>query len=175
MKLHPLTLVLGGAASGKSEFAETLAGRLGRRILYVATAGPGAATRTVEWKEKVKRHHDRRPAAWRTCVLNGKSDAPLLRDGRWEGILLDSVTLWVSGQFTRKSAGSLEEAMANLIHDFRESAPVIAVSDEVGMGLVPMGKTTRRFVESLGRSNAYLSKLANRVYFVVSGQPVRIK
>ena len=176
MKKYPLTLVLGGAASGKSEFAEKLAGRLGRNIVYLATAVPaGSAAATREWKDKISRHRLRRPKSWRTELLNGRPLAGLIGHFRPEGILLDSLTLWVSRRFRKLPAADLESSLLLLIDHLRLKSPVIVVSDEVGLGLVPMTRPGRRFLETLGRINARISNEADTVFFVVAGQSIRIK
>lgn len=175
MKKHTLTLVLGGAASGKSEFAESLAGRAGRRILYLATELPGRGTRSPEWRNKIAAHRSRRPDAWRTEVLNGRSPDLVLSGPRPDGILLDSLSLWISARYQKEAAGHLQKSLRTLLQVIRTRAPLIVVSDEAGLGLVPPNLAGRKFLEILGRCNALLAGEADRVYFVVSGQPLKIK
>ncbi|OGH60298.1 MAG: hypothetical protein A3G34_09650 [Candidatus Lindowbacteria bacterium RIFCSPLOWO2_12_FULL_62_27] len=176
MRKHPLTLVLGGAASGKSEYAEWIAGRLGRRILYLATglAGlPGAQTK--EWHEKIRRHRARRPQTWKTVVLNGRPLDRVRTGRRPAGVLIDSLTLWVAARFQDRTTQALEEDLRALLEMLRQRAPVIVVSDEVGLGMVPVTRAGRKFSEALGRLNAGLAAQADRVLLVISGLPMQIK
>lgn len=176
VKKHPLTLILGGAASGKSEFAEKLADRLGRRILYLATALENTAVaHTEEWKKKIGLHQKRRPSHWHTKLLNGRPTAGILAGLRPDGILLDSLTLWISARFQKNTAEFLEQSFLHVLDSLRTRAPIIIVSDEIGLGPVPLSKSMRKFLDILGRTNARIAREAKTVFFVVSGQPIRIK
>ncbi len=176
MKKHSLTLVLGGASSGKSEFAEKLATRLGRRILYLATALENTtAVHTEEWREKIDRHRRRRPSHWQTEILNGRPPRKILTGLNPHGILLDSLTLWISSRFQKISHESVDRSFLDILDSLRTRAPIIVVSDEVGLGLVPLSKTGRKFLDILGRVNAGVAREAKTVFFVVSGQAIRIK
>lgn len=171
-------MVLGGASSGKSEYAEHLAGRMGRRILYLATAfedNKAGRAATREWKTKIRRHRQRRPASWRTELLNGRLQDQMAEAPAPDGILLDSLTLWVSARFQKQRSEDLQTALMSLLDGLRRRSPVIVVSDEVGLGLVPLTASGRRFLDTLGRMNAQVARKASTVFFVVSGQPIRIK
>ncbi len=191
MKTYPLTLVLGGAASGKSEWAESLVHELGSRVWYLATALPGrAAARSPIWREKISRHRIRRPKSWRTFVL-ADHRLPAFPPERPHAILLDSLTLWVSARISRSAAPSagvsdpgrigrsngnhLREDLASLLAHLRSLAPLVIVSDEVGMGLTPITAVGRRFIEVLGRINAATAAAADEVFWIVSGTPVQLK
>ncbi len=174
MRSGSLTFVVGGAASGKSEFAEKIVAKFGRRILYLATAGASRSTRTAEWRGKIDRHQTRRPADWETFVLNGGSIRSDVFHKRLDGILLDSLTLWVSNRVRIRTAEDMQDDLASLIGELRRG-PVVVVSDEVGMGLIPMSKISRRFIEHLGLANAWMSRTADAMYVILSGQAIRIK
>lgn len=171
-----MTLILGGAASGKSEFAETMAKKFGPRILYLATAMESGKTPvTREWREKIERHRGRRPKTWWTEVLNGGNAGPIGSDFKPQAILLDSLTLWVSARFQKHSLPTLQTDLSDLIHALRSRSPLIIVSDEVGMGLVPPARAGRKFMETLGRINSRLAAEATDVVLVVSGQSLTLK
>lgn len=175
VKPYPFILILGGASSGKSEFAERMASGFGRQVLYLATASTSAGSRTdPEWKRKIGRHRGRRPKEWRTRVLNGKPPVDIFPDVSADAILLDSLALWVSKRI-QEPPEHLEESASHLVRTLRARAPLIVVSDEVGMGMVPLTRVGRRFLESLGRVNAKVALEADDVFFVVSGQAIRIK
>lgn len=171
-----MTLVLGGAASGKSEFAEKLIGRRGPAILYLATSLPSlSSSRTPEWRKKIEAHRRRRPAGWTTEILNGRPVDKLIGYPTPDGILLDSLTLWVSTRMRNQSEKKIRDEMEDMVRRLRGRSPLVVVSDEVGLGVVPHTASGRKFLGMLGRLNAELARVADRVYFVVSGQALQIK
>lgn len=141
--------------------------------MYLATALPSLAS-SPEWKRKIRRHQIRRPAGWRTEILNGRPIDRIIGSVRPHGILLDSLTLWVSARFQKSSVNELRDSLLNMIRDLRRRAPLVVVSDEVGLGVVPETSSGRRFLETLGRLNACLSEKADTVFFVVAGRPIRL-
>jgi adenosylcobinamide kinase/adenosylcobinamide-phosphate guanylyltransferase len=175
-----LTLILGGARSGKSSYAEQLAIELGQRILYIATAEIGDA----EMAERIAAHRAARPAAWQTLeaprnvglALAEMSTAP-------DALLLDCLTLLVSNilltlegePLTTIEAAVQAEVEAVLAAQAQLNAPLIVVSNEVGLGLVPPYPLGRVFRDVLGRANQYLAARANRVIFMVAGLPMIVK
>jgi adenosylcobinamide kinase/adenosylcobinamide-phosphate guanylyltransferase len=182
-------LVLGGARSGKSSFAERLlaAGEDPRPVTYAATAPryPG----DEEWAGRIEHHRSRRPADWRT-VETGEDPAALARLLRSaEGpVLADCMTLWLTAAMDAVEAwdeqawsgGRAPERLAELTGDLiaayaSASAPVVAVSNELGFGLVPPDPGTRRFRDELGRLNQALAAAADEVQLVVAGLPLRLK
>lgn len=182
-------LVLGGARSGKSAFAERMlaAGEDADRVVYAATAPryPG----DEEWAGRIAHHRARRPAGWRT-VETGADPAALARLLRTsEGpVLADCMTLWLTAAMDAVDAwneqawtdGRAPELLAELTRDLIEgyasaSAPVVAVSNELGFGLVPPDPGTRRFRDELGRLNQALAAVADEVQLVVAGLPLRLK
>lgn len=182
-------LVLGGARSGKSSFAERLlAGREDAdQVIYAATAPryPG----DEEWAERIAHHRSRRPAGWRT-VETGEDPAALARLLRTaEGpVLADCVTLWLTAAMdavqawdeeawaSGRASGLLAELTRDLIDGYASApAPVVAVSNELGFGLVPPDPGTRRFRDELGRLNQALAAAADEVQLVVAGLSLRLK
>jgi adenosylcobinamide kinase/adenosylcobinamide-phosphate guanylyltransferase len=176
-----LTLVLGGARSGKSLFAENLAEQLGERVLYVATA----QSLDEEMRERVRKHRERRPERWRTLEAArqvGKAIRETVHPD--EVILLDCLTLLVSNATLEGGEeASLEEAqprvdaeIEDLLRVFQDhAAPVIVVSNEVGMGGVPLYPLGRVYQDLLGWANQQLAAEATQVYLMIAGLPVNIK
>jgi adenosylcobinamide kinase/adenosylcobinamide-phosphate guanylyltransferase len=169
-------LVLGGSRSGKSAFAETLVGGADD-VTYVATST--AAPEDVEWAARVAAHRARRPAAWSTLETTAPSD--LLRRGT---LLVDSVTTWVAALMDETGIWSEEpdaeqrlaarcDALVNAWA--MTSAHVVAVSDEVGLGVVPETRAGRLFRDTLGEVNQRLAGTADEVWFVVAGLPQRLR
>jgi adenosylcobinamide kinase/adenosylcobinamide-phosphate guanylyltransferase len=166
------TLILGGARSGKSALAEELAREDGREVVYVATA----EARDGEMRTRIAHHLARRPAEW-LCVEEPVALAAALqvhaRDGRV--LLVDCLTLWLSNVL---HIGTLcfESQRAALL-DALPGLPgeILLVSNEVGLGVVPMGEFSRRFVDEAGRLNQAVAASVERVLFVAAGLPVALK
>ena len=168
--LPDLTLVLGGAASGKSAFAETLARRSGSRLIYLATA----QAFDDEMHEKVRRHKEMRGDGWTTIEAPLNLVPALGAATDRDVVLLDCATLWLSNHLLAES--DLSAAEASLMSALDDSnAPVIVVSNEVGMSVVPDNRLARRFQTSQGRLNQKLASRAELVVFVVAGLPQVLK
>ena len=161
-------LILGGARSGKSAFAERLVSNLGGHVLYVATAIIGE---DEDLRRRVRSHRDRRPAGWGTLEV-GNLDEVLKAAEQWDAVLLDSLTLWVSA---RGGDGALPEFDAFLSRAGDLAVPFVLVSDEVGLGVVPDSATGRRFRDGLGLVNQRAAAAAEEVHLCVAGVGVRIK
>lgn len=168
--LHGNILVLGGAASGKSAYAEGLFdGWTGRRV-YIATSQAFDA----EMEAKIAAHIARRGGAWHT--IEAPFEAASALDGLTDGdaCLLDCATLWLSNHLLQER--SLEAEEARLLDSLRRSAvPVVVVSNEVGQGIVPEHALGRQFREAQGRLNIALAKQAETVVQVVAGLPRALK
>ena len=150
-----------------------MAGSLGGRVLYAATALPDD---DPELRERVRLHRERRPAAWGT-VEAGDLLASLPEEaGRWDAVLLDSLTLWVSAQL---DAAGERETLASLTVFLEQAAalptPFVLVSDEVGLGVVPESAEGRAFRDVLGAANGRAAAAAGEVYLCIAGIGVRIK
>jgi adenosylcobinamide kinase/adenosylcobinamide-phosphate guanylyltransferase len=169
--LGRVTLVLGGARAGKSRFAETLAAsRPGRRV-YLATAAAGDA----EMAERIRRHRARRGAGW-TTVEEPLDLAGALAARGSEGatVLVDCLTLWLSNlmQAGRNPAAEIGRLVTALA---RRDGPVILVSNEVGLGIVPDNAVARAFRDHAGRLHQAVAAVADRVYFMAAGLPLLLK
>ena len=164
------TLVLGGARSGKSRFAQERVESLSAKRVYVATA----EALDGEMRERIARHQADRGASWRTVEaatdLIGAIDAA--RPG--EAILIDCLTLWLSNLFGRGE--DWEEQLARLIeHLERVEKPVVLVSNEIGLGLVPETKLGRDFRDAQGRLNQRVAAVCEHVVFLAAGLPLWLK
>ncbi|MCZ2825373.1 MULTISPECIES: bifunctional adenosylcobinamide kinase/adenosylcobinamide-phosphate guanylyltransferase [unclassified Modestobacter] len=183
-------LVLGGSRSGKSAHAEQLLADWAE-VTYLATSVVDEAD--AEWSARVATHRARRPAGWTTVETTAPSE--LLRSG---AVLVDSVTTWVAALMDQTgiwdavdatgahAAGSPTDAAAARDRLARRcdalvdswvmtSAHVVAVSDEVGLGVVPETRAGRLFRDTLGTVNQRLAATADEVWFVVAGLPQRLR
>ncbi len=170
LTLPDLTLVLGGAASGKSTFAEGLVLRSGRPRAYLATA----QTFDDEMRAKVERHQTMRGDGWRT--IEAPLDlAPALAGARAdEAVLLDCATMWLSNHMLAESDfAAAETALFAALTQC--AAPVVVVSNEVGLSVVPENALARRFREAQGRLNQRLAAEASLVVNIIAGLPQVLK
>ena len=168
--------MLGGARSGKSAFAEELALTLGgNRVLYVATAIVSEGD--DELSRRVRAHQERRPADWGLLELSGGGLEQILDAARGHGaVLFDSLTLWVSARMYGWDDGSTVEVLERFLGEALVlPEPLILVSDEVGLGLVPESAEGRRFRDLLGSVNQRVAAVADEVHLCVAGIPLRIK
>jgi adenosylcobinamide kinase/adenosylcobinamide-phosphate guanylyltransferase len=170
-------LVLGGSRSGKSAFAESLLADA-QDVDYVATAA--ARPDDDEWTRRVAAHRHRRPAQWRT-VETGDLGAVLAFQG--PPALIDSITAWVArtmddtGFWAEPPRRAVYAAAADQLDQLWRNAQrrVVAVSDEVGSGVVPESASGRLFRDALGELNQRLAASADEVYLVVAGIPLRLR
>jgi adenosylcobinamide kinase/adenosylcobinamide-phosphate guanylyltransferase len=140
----------------------------GERVLYVATAVVGE---DEELRRRVRLHRDRRPAGWGTLEI-GNLEEVLEAAEQWNAVLIDSLTLWVS---TRGEEQALPEFDAFLAGAENLTVPLVLVSDEVGLGVVPESATGRSFRDQLGLVNQRAAAVAGEVHLCVAGVDVRIK
>jgi len=184
-----VTLIIGGARSGKSDFALKLADSFGPktggshegdevplvRKAYIATA----QALDEEMGERIRKHREERSEGWET--LEEPLDiGGLIRDVHsfYEVILLDCLTLWVTNILLAEKR--MEEEMERLISLLSplagdESRSIIIVSNEVGMGIVPDNPLSRRFRDLAGHLNQRVAEMADRVYLVAAGIPIQLK
>lgn len=164
-------LVLGGARSGKSRYAQTLAEAFDGDLLFVAT---GEAL-DGEMAERIARHRADRGPRWNTIeepLALGETIRAHAAPGRM--LLIDCLTLWVSnlmhaGRDIVSATGDLVAALG------AARGPVILVANEVGLGIVPDNALARRFGDEAGRVNQAVAAAANEVSFVAAGLPLRLK
>ena len=172
-------LVLGGARSGKSRYAEDL---LRRRpaVDYVA-CGPVADGSDAEWDDRVALHRVRRPASWRTLET---VDLPAVLSSPGPPVLLDCLSTWLArtmddcGVWTGAPDADtrLTTAVDAAVQAWERAArPVTAVSNEVGSGVVPATPSGRRFRDELGVLNARIAARSDRVWLLTAGLPQRLR
>lgn len=171
-----LTLILGGARSGKSSFAEALAQkRGGDDVLFVATA----EARDEEMRARIAHHRAVRQAGWQTLEAPREIVRVLKSNARANVVLLDCATLWVSNVILADETAATETMMRQvdeLLAWYRASASeMIIVSNEVGMGIVPAYELGRAYRDLLGTVNRKLAEAADEVFLLVAGLPVEIK
>ena len=170
-RLPALTLVLGGARSGKSRYAERLITGAAQAGTYIATGEAGDA----EMAARIAHHRARRTDFWRTVETPLDLAAAILAQADpARPVLVDCLTLWVSNLL---GAGRIveheSEALLGALRDAR--GPVVLVANEVGLGLVPETPLGREFRDEAGRLNQAVAALADRVVFVAAGLPLVLK
>ena len=168
--MPPLTLVLGGARSGKSRYAETLMAALPPPWVYVATAQAGDA----EMAERIAAHRLRRGRDWQTIEVPHQLTAALEGVAAGAPVLVDCLTLWLSNRMLADADLEADIVRLEAALDGRRG-PVVLVSNEVGFGIVPDNALARRFRDLQGRLNQRLAARAGRVVLVVAGLPVVVK
>ncbi len=170
-ELRRITLVLGGARSGKSRYAEALVAEAAPGALYLATA----EAHDAEMAERIRAHRARRGNFWQTLEEPLALAACLRRESRAERpILVDCLTLWLSnlleaGRAVEREAADLLEALPAL------AGPVVFVANEVGLGIVPENALARAFRDHAGRLNQAIAATAERVVFIAAGLPLVLK
>jgi adenosylcobinamide kinase / adenosylcobinamide-phosphate guanylyltransferase len=167
------TLILGGARSGKSALAERLAHESGQAVIYIATA----QARDAEMAARIAHHRDRRPAHWQSVeepLALANALRAYARPDRC--VLVDCLTLWLSnllGDADDKRFVRECEALLDVLPAL--PGELLFVSNEVGLGVVPMGELTRRFVDEAGRLHQAMAASCERVLFVAAGLPLPLK
>lgn len=166
-----LTLILGGARSGKSSFALDLA-RDKEAVAFIATALP----LDEEMDKRIRHHKEERPSHWKTIeepidlltVIRGLNNVEI--------IILDCLTMWVSNlleRYTDEEIIRMAEEIAKYSRDLKSE--VITISNEVGLGIVPEYPIGRRYRDLLGRVNQTFAKYSNKVFFMIAGIPLEVK
>jgi len=173
-----IILLLGGARSGKSHYAQQLAGQLGDKVLFVAT---GEAL-DEEMQARIAEHKKARPKSWRTVEIPTGIGKEMERQiGGAEVVLIDCLTLLISNLLHGEpDYPEAEERMTSEITELiaamdKLNASFVIVSNEVGMGLVPETRLGRIYRDLLGKANQLLASHATEVYLMVACLPVRIK
>ncbi len=167
-------LITGGARSGKSRLAEELALNFGAPLCYIATG----EARDDEMAERIAEHQRRRGDAWLTVeeplrITEVISEA----NGRYQAILVDCITLWIANLLLRHHAVEpvLREVEALTCLFPTLQTPLIVVSNEVGMGIVPENALARSYRDLAGRTNQILARAASEVYVTFAGLPMKLK
>lgn len=165
-----LTLVLGGAASGKSKFAESLCEQSGLTKIYIATA----QVFDNEMAAKIAVHLDQRGSNWTTIEAPLDVPSALATATASDIVLLDCATLWLTNVILGEH--DLGEHQAALLAALTNcAAPVVVVSNEIGMGIVPDNALSRRFRNAQGQLNQDIAAIANTVIAVMAGLPLTLK
>jgi len=178
-------LIIGGARSGKSRFAQELALKLGEPVLFVATAEAG----DEEMKRRIEEHKQERPAEWSTLEVTTHIGSHIRQKmGGAKVVVVDCITLLVNNIFSQYSDQSGEQIDAHLVEEKligeiselvecinQVDASFIIVTNEVGLGLVPANRIGRLYRDLLGRANQILAKRADEVYLMVAGLPMLIE
>jgi adenosylcobinamide kinase/adenosylcobinamide-phosphate guanylyltransferase len=168
--LPSLTLVLGGASSGKSAFAESLCFQTDKPRVYIATA----QAFDDEMREKISAHRDMRGSNWLTIEAPLNVSDALFARSETEVVLLDCATLWLSNMLLADK--DLPSAFTDLLTALANCpASVVVVSNEVGHGIVPDNKLARSFRNAQGRLNQLLAAQAGLVVHVTAGLPHVLK
>jgi adenosylcobinamide kinase/adenosylcobinamide-phosphate guanylyltransferase len=165
-------LVLGGARSGKTGFAERLAMRAGRHPAYLATA----EALDAEMQDRVRTHQQQREGRFATIEEPIELTAAILRTARQhDAILVDCLTLWITNLLGAGAdvAVAVEELAATLGEI--DAATVILVSNEVGLGIVPDNPLARTFRDLSGAAHQRLAEICEEVHFIVAGLPLTLK
>ena len=178
------TLVFGGARSGKSAHAESLAAASGKEVIYIATADAGDA----EMQARIARHREERNPHWTTVEARLALGHALLE---WSAphrlVLVDCLTVWLSNLLfcqpgNYPEVGRIEpppafaSERASLLDALDHAAgDIVLVSNEVGMGIVPQGAISRWFVDEAGRLNQAVAARCERVAWVAAGLPLMLK
>jgi len=190
-----LILILGGARSGKSAFADRLAASSRRSVAYIATATAG----DDEMRERIARHRASRPQGWQTLEEPLDLARAVLQAAELADVLLlDCVTLWLGNMLLQKPGqhdkiGETEEefnttgglfddramkeieALLVAVNSLGPNKTLIIVTNEVGLGIVPANPLSRLYRDTLGYVNQHLAQAADRVYLMVAGMAVDIK
>ena len=180
-----VTLITGGARSGKSSFAQELALQSGQPVLFVATAEAG----DEEMRQRIEKHRRSRPADWKTLEATTHIGNRIHQEiGETQTVLIDCITLLVNNVFLQQCGNTdetinvtcAEKAVMTEIDELmqcidRTCASFIIVTNEVGLGLVPANKMGRLYRDLLGKVNQRLARRADEVYLVVAGIPLPIK
>ncbi|TWR92727.1 bifunctional adenosylcobinamide kinase/adenosylcobinamide-phosphate guanylyltransferase [Pseudomonas saxonica] len=168
-----LQLILGGARSGKSRLAEKLAAESGFAVTYIATSQPLDG----EMNERVRHHRERRPGHW-ALIEEPLELARVLRESAREDtfILVDCLTLWLTNLLMLESPQRLNAERDALLACLAElPGQIVFVSNETGMGVIPMGELTRRYVDEAGWLHQALAERCQRVVLTVAGLPLTLK
>jgi adenosylcobinamide kinase/adenosylcobinamide-phosphate guanylyltransferase len=170
VRLPRLTLVLGGARSGKSAWAERTIRAAADVATYIATAEP----LDDEMRERIRLHRARRDTFWTTIEAPLELASTLGAAPVYKPVLVDCLTVWLSnlmhaGRDLEREAGRLEDALAE------RRAPTMLVANEVGLGIVPENALARRFRDEAGRLNQRIAAAADQVVLLVAGIPMMVK
>jgi adenosylcobinamide kinase/adenosylcobinamide-phosphate guanylyltransferase len=173
-----IVLILGGARSGKSSYAQQLAAQRDGRVLFCATAQP----LDEEMQQRINAHRQSRPSDWDTLeVINGLAAALEGVAGKYDTVMIDCITLLTANCMgdiddptaAQKAVDAEVDALIELMR--RSACTFILVSNEVGSGIVPDNKLARTYRDALGRANQVLARAAHEVILMTAGLPLKLK
>ena len=175
--MSDMRLVLGGARSGKSNYAEKLATKMTLPVTYIATA----QVYDDAFKARIQHHKDRRPASWALVEEpHHLADALARVASPNQCVIIDCLTLWLAQWICADcnppknlSWQSEHDAFLKLLPNL--AGTIILVSNEVGMGIVPLGEINRQFQDEQGRLNQAVAAIADKVCFIAAGLPIMLK
>lgn len=167
------TLILGGVRSGKSRLAESLAINSGKQVLYVATATIG----DDEMQARIDQHKANRPDEW-IIVEEPLQLANVIKEysNKNYSIVIDCLTLWITNLLLADDNHAMaaeREALINVLKEIDDE--ITLVSNETGMGIIPLGDLTRRFGDEAGITNQLIATICDRVILTVAGLPLVLK
>ena len=163
-----LTFLTGGARSGKSSLAVRMAGSSDGAVVFLATARPEGDD---EWHERLARHRAERPAGWTTVEEPVELVSAIETAPAGAAVVVDCVSLWVANVLESDVEALNERAVAAA----QQRARAIVVSNEVGLGIVPVSQLGRRYRDVLGRVNAQWAAAADEAVLVVAGKMLRLQ
>lgn len=175
------TLIIGGARSGKSTYAQELALKTGGAVLFVATAEAG----DEDMRKRIEMHRKLRPPDWVTLEATTHIGNQIIKNiGKAQTVIIDCITLLINNIFMqyddKTDADLAEKEVVAEIKELldcidRSDARFIIVTNEVGLGLVPADRVSRLYRDVLGRANQMLAEHADEVYLLVAGIPLKVK
>lgn len=167
-------LILGGARSGKSSLAESLTAATATKIGYLATAD--VRHNDSEMNSRIEHHRQQRPAHWQTLEIPIELGAALENHADdFDALMIDCLTLWLTNCLMADDSLWQQQKQQFLCALEQLKIPIIIVSNEVGMGVVPMGELSRRFVDEAGFLNQAVAQRCDRVVFTAAGLPLVMK
>jgi adenosylcobinamide kinase/adenosylcobinamide-phosphate guanylyltransferase len=167
-----LTFVTGGARSGKSGYALGLAAAAGTPVALIATA----EARDDEMRERIEAHRRERPAGWRTIEEPLDLAAALQALASDEFAIVDCLSLWVANLLDQLDPAAIEQRAAEAAGlAARHAGGCVAVSNEVGMGIVPLNALARSYRDIIGRVNAIWAEAADDAFLAVAGRVLRLE
>ena len=168
-----INLVIGGARSGKSSYAEKLAVETQKEIIYIATATTG----DDEMRDRIKHHQQSRPEKWMLIEEPfNLSDVILNHSSRNLTLIIECMTLWLTNWLCTNDVENWQQEKEAFIDALITcKSEIIIVSNEVGSGIVPMGELSRDFVDQAGWLNQALTQVADKATLVVAGCPLILK
>ena len=188
VQLPALTMITGGARSGKSTYGEHLFGHHSEPVLYVATA----LSRDKEMEQRIRDHRSQRPKHWHTLeAYRDFSNVLPQYKGKVSGVIVDCITLMVTQlmldqyqgkweKMKREESIVIEDEVNSQITDLLDAlealhVPAVMITNETGWGIVPENRLSRDFRDIAGRGNQTVARRADRVVLMVAGYPVTVK